>query len=376
MRDLSANSSLVNHYIQRIYQAILEPDLIYGLVDDIRQTVDAPYGAFQIEDIKTHELKSGFLMNYDQSAIDQYGRYYIELDPWTEAGFNKILNSFCVGHKMVRDKDYRESEFYQDWGKANDVRHAIGSGFDMEDGSVFKISFQRHSSQTEFNQDIENFLNILHPHLEHFVQLASTFQDQTGHASLWLGTLDTMSRPIWILDRHLRVVYSNHCADEWMSIGRILTSKKGMLCAVNASQQSTLQQLVSRTARLLTGEFDYQKMKQKHWHHHRVVLGFHNQLENFWLSPFAANHLLSQEGLVLMTGRKPVPNTDQLAQYYGLTNRQAQLCALLMEGRALTEASQHLNISINTVRNILSACFHKLGVKNQSELIQLLFNGI
>ncbi|TBR43854.1 LuxR family transcriptional regulator [Marinomonas agarivorans] len=376
MRNLSANTALVNHYIQRIYQATLEPDLIYDLVDDLRRDIDAPYGAFQVENITTHRMESGFLMNYDQKAIDEYARYYIELDPWTAAGFRNILSHFSASHKLLADKEYCHSEFYRDWGRVNDVRYAIGSGFDMENGSLFKVSFQRHACQPAFDEDIENFLNILHPHLTHFVQLSTVFSDQAGNASLWLNTLDTMARPIWILNRDLRMIYYNACAEEWMSNGHVLSSKYGHLRATNAQQQQMLMQLVSQTADILDFDISKKTRQKNYWRHHRVVLGHHDQLENFWLSPFATHEPLNNENLVLMTGRKPIPDTTQLTNSYGLTNRQAQLCALLMEGRALSEASQHLNISINTVRNVLAACFHKLGVKNQSELIQLLFNGM
>lgn len=377
MKSLAANSATVDHYVRRIYQATLEPNLIHGLIDDLRQTLDAPYGAFQVENKLTYNLESGVLLNYDQKAIDEYARYYVELDPWTRAGFHKIVNRFCAGHKLVSDNEYCRSEFYQDWGRINDVRHVIGSGFNMENDSLFKVSFQRHSDHAEFDQDVEDFLNILQPHLAHFVRLAPLFEEQTSNANLWLSTLDSMARPIWILDSNLRIVYRNHCAEEWMNCGSIVTSKENILLTANKQQQKTLHHLVRHTAHVLQACNTNKMMQKSYWHHHRIVLeSQHGQLENFWLSPFANQELLGSDGLVLMTGRKSVPNTDQLTHSYGLTNRQAQLCALLMEGRALPEASQHLNISINTVRNILAACFNKLGVKNQSELIQLLFNGL
>jgi len=82
----------------------------------------------------------------------------------------------------------------------------------------------------------------------------------------------------------------------------------------------------------------------------------------------------SADGLVMITGRKPLPNIDMLIKYHGLTQRQAQICLLLMQGHSLQTSAQKLNISVNTIRNTLATCFRILNIKNQSELIRLLFS--
>ena len=80
------------------------------------------------------------------------------------------------------------------------------------------------------------------------------------------------------------------------------------------------------------------------------------------------------EGLVMIVGRKPLPSITTLMHHSKLTQRQAEICILLMQGMTPQSASQKLSISINTFRNTLAVCFRLLKVNNQSELIRALFS--
>jgi pimeloyl-ACP methyl ester carboxylesterase/DNA-binding CsgD family transcriptional regulator len=68
------------------------------------------------------------------------------------------------------------------------------------------------------------------------------------------------------------------------------------------------------------------------------------------------------------TGRLWVSIRDS----FGLTPAEIRLASRLRDGRTLKEASDELDVSINTVRNQLRAIFDKMGLKRQSELIRAL----
>jgi DNA-binding CsgD family transcriptional regulator/pimeloyl-ACP methyl ester carboxylesterase len=63
---------------------------------------------------------------------------------------------------------------------------------------------------------------------------------------------------------------------------------------------------------------------------------------------------------------------DGLTQSFGLTPAEARLTARLCDGASLKEAAEDLNVSVNTVRNQLTAVFEKTGVNRQSELVRAL----
>ncbi|MGR6871755.1 helix-turn-helix transcriptional regulator [Pseudomonas sp. HK3] len=359
-------------FIQRIYEAVLKPNDIHQLVNDVRSYVDAPYGAFQIENMQTHELGDSYLINYDDHAIADYAENFITKDPWTLTRLqeNHLNTMFFSGHKHVKDKDYINTEFYQDWGRKNGVRHAMGCSFDIDSQYMVKVSFQRHDDQRHFDDDIEYFLNLLQPHISRFVQLSSIFQQhqQNDIAQMLTG----LNRPVWVVNNKLDVLFHNEQAQTWMGAGEHLTSQNNKLLAVNSIQQSALEKQVA----LITQTPHNPKLWQGSHitrSYEKIILGKPGYAENFWLTPLP-NCQDPNTSVALITGRKPLPKVDLICHLHGLTQRKAQLCLLLMEGCSSYEAAQHLNISINTVRNNLASCFRQLNVSNQTELMQLLFN--
>jgi pimeloyl-ACP methyl ester carboxylesterase/DNA-binding CsgD family transcriptional regulator len=84
----------------------------------------------------------------------------------------------------------------------------------------------------------------------------------------------------------------------------------------------------------------------------------------------------SEEGQAVAVVFPAVAETGRLwasiRESFGLTPAEIRLAAKLRDGRALKEAADELDVSINTVRNQLRAIFDKMGLKRQSELVRAL----
>jgi DNA-binding CsgD family transcriptional regulator len=65
--------------------------------------------------------------------------------------------------------------------------------------------------------------------------------------------------------------------------------------------------------------------------------------------------------------------TDLLARAHGLTPRERELVALLVEGLDTRELSRHLYISPHTVQQHLKSVFDKMGVRSRRELVTGVF---
>ncbi|WP_309642880.1 alpha/beta fold hydrolase [Phenylobacterium sp.] len=61
-----------------------------------------------------------------------------------------------------------------------------------------------------------------------------------------------------------------------------------------------------------------------------------------------------------------------MRESFGLTAAEVRLAMKLRDGRALKEAADDLDVSVNTVRNQLRAIFEKMGLNRQSDLIRAL----
>lgn len=347
-----------------------------SIMSDLRGVVDAEYSAFQVESLSTFELRQALLIGYDEDSIESYTQYYVAQDPWTvEVLKNGLVDQpFMSGHRVLADNIYKESEFYRDWGRHYGVRHVVGTSLTLDDGFVFKANFQRSDSQEAFSEELESFLNWLHPHFRHFVRLSSMFQQQQEPHENWQQPLLHLNRPVWVVDKHMHLVFQNHSADDWLSDSSYLTCVEGQLTSPDYQQNNLLKQSVVRFSEpSLPGSGKH--MDNRVHHYDRVTLGSAVSSENFWLSPLMVQGE-TEKGLVMIIGRKPLPNISMLMQYHHLTQRQAQICLLLMQGVTPQQMAQNLNISLNTVRNTISACFRVLNVKNQSELIRVLYSAL
>lgn len=362
------NLEQLSYFINQLYQAVYNPTGFNDVLLELANFINAPYSAFQIENQYTHELRDCLLLGYDDSAIKSYGEYYVTRDPWTIEGFKKgtINNDFMVSHRIVSDKDYRDSEFYQDWGKEYGVCYAVGSGFLVNDGFVVKVSFQRHQDHCAFDERTESFLNYLRPHIKNYVQLNPVFHGQAFNENSWQASLNCLNRPLWVVDRSGKLVFANEMGHQWLAKKQHFYIKNGQLVPViNDYQNKFLNAIFAiKQSQHSQGIFI-----------NRFIIPYQGGVENFWLSPLIIKDG-HQPNLVMMIGREQSPDERELKILFSLTNRQSQICALLIQGESLQTIATKLNISLNTVRNTLYACFKKFGVENQSELIMRLYSGI
>jgi len=356
----------LNQYIDRIYRAVLQPESITDIMNDLRQVVDAPYTAFQIEHLYTHELSQASLIAYDDSAINQYSDYFVHVDPWTKRALEQgLLNqNFLASQRVMSDKEYCATEFYQDWGREHGVRHAMGSSFEIDDQHIVKLTFQRHCDQDPFDQTQEEFMNHLHPHFQQFVRLSNLFSVTRPDCHNF-STLDLFSRPIWLLNQQSQLQYANIEAEHWLSGQRLFGMSGRQLVCRHAPQQEMFRAAVARSAcrNGVSRAAD------------RIRLLNGTQEENIWLMPLTLPDNPGQP-LIMVIGPRSLPGEGIISQQFGLTGRQGQLCAQLITGKTLQSAAENLNISVNTARNQLATCFRLLQVNNQSELIQLLTNAL
>lgn len=77
--------------------------------------------------------------------------------------------------------------------------------------------------------------------------------------------------------------------------------------------------------------------------------------------------------LISDCGKPKSLSVDFLMQVFKLTNREAQLAALLAEGTGLREIRTQMNITENTVKKHLAQVFQKTHVNTQAALIRLLY---
>ncbi|HWS30679.1 MAG TPA: LuxR C-terminal-related transcriptional regulator [Clostridia bacterium] len=80
--------------------------------------------------------------------------------------------------------------------------------------------------------------------------------------------------------------------------------------------------------------------------------------------------------LMMHIGRRDVPvewgaNLDAVLAGYGLTNRELEVCKLLVDGKSLKQIAAQLQISFSTANSHYKAIYRKLDVSSRAELLRL-----
>lgn len=77
--------------------------------------------------------------------------------------------------------------------------------------------------------------------------------------------------------------------------------------------------------------------------------------------------------LLILThpGRRPNPSDGLLRELYGLTQREAQVAALIAAGDGASEISDALGLKASSVRQVIKVLLWKTGARRQSELVAM-----
>ena len=77
-------------------------------------------------------------------------------------------------------------------------------------------------------------------------------------------------------------------------------------------------------------------------------------------------------GIVIETA-KPVEIAPLIAQACALSERESEVCLLILRGLSTTQMSARLHISTYTVQDHLKAIFDKVGVRSRRQLVGRIF---
>ena len=376
-RNILTKPELLKKVIEDIYQCISTPENIGEVIKEIGGLLHAPYTSFQVENRFTHEMKTSIMTGYDESALKKYGEYFVYRDPWTQQVLKRGLidEGFTLCQNLVSDKQFCNTEFYQDWGKYEKVRHAVGTNFTLDDSYILKIALQRHDEQSAFSSEEASFLNLIRPHIKQFVRLSNLNAREYANRQGWLEGVDRLKRGVWVVDANMKVVHLNKTAESILVGSKGSGSKgwinvqSGRLCLPDHTSQKELGRRVSALIEMIspvvTGSLINTHTLTDYLYEY-IDIKIPAGCERLWLAPLA---LQGMPGLVALISREEPTSSDEIQKIFDLPERQAQLCALLAQGETLQSCSESLNISLNTARNTLAACYRRLNVNNQSKLI-------
>ena len=316
--------------------------------------------------------------------------YYRDISPWRVEAENAILSGRAPigrvvrGEDIVSDREFLNSEFYNDYGRHAGFRHMIGGLLSAE--TAVSIAFVRDAGAGPFEERDRHTLQLLMPHLQRAVQLRSRFEPDASR--LGAGALDALSIPVMIVDGNMRVKHANAAAVALTNgVCGMTVSRTGpdpspgntTLSARHPDDHSRLTELVAAVAKGGSG----------------CALRMRNTRDEpasraslaVLVSP-AMSHFLSgsgggsgnrngtgcriQPGTAMIVARHlnhpSLPHPGLMCDLYGLTKAEAAVALSFGGGATAEDVARTRCVSPETIRSQVKAILRKTNTSNLRDL--------
>jgi DNA-binding CsgD family transcriptional regulator len=333
-------------------------DILRELVD----STDSAGAAIIAHDLRLGQTKGEF-RHPDPVELEKFKTYYAAINPWLprDPSHGKPGGSIVSSEDALSLQRFKETEFYTDFGRKNDVVHSLVANFGIQSGIFRYCGVYRGPRAGPYRDSPMQLLERLSPHLNHAIFLRDKM-DLVGDLT---RALDRSTLPVFVLDRdgkvlHLTALAQRLCERKnlaWLSPhGRLsLKMPDGISIA------SEIRALVSSPAPFRVGFL-----------HHGAPAGRGNALyvlsRSSSLSPFAAPSIL----LAILDAESPAEQAyAYVGRTFGLTPTEIRLVRLLVTTGSLDLAIGALEMNRNTAKKHMGSIFDKTGCRRQGQVIQM-----
>ncbi len=314
------------------YKNILDTiDIIYSVPDrtamfhafcsQLRKTIGIYSAIFVPADPRTGFFSFSGYQIYENSeaALLTYLAYYAPQDPFVSRGwFQNHPNRVARNTDLV--PDLIETEFAQDFLlPIAGVFHVLASTLQVQGDRVGLLGIHRQKRDRGFASREVAVLNVLLPHLARSLQSHELLADGSFSSDLGVVMTDTRGNPCFLNS-------AAKMALRGASVGALPDPGNGTAAAYFRRGRSTYRVRTVPVSGKNGGKF-------------------------FLLEPYPATH-------PLFAGRK----------CHGLSEREKDVAALVVQGRSNREVAEQLFLSEATVKDHLKNIFGKLAVRRRSEL--------
>jgi DNA-binding CsgD family transcriptional regulator len=379
MQRIDAES--LSRLIHMIYAAATDPTRWPDFLNQFATTVNSSGTALFMHDFSDSSLvtQDGSIalmenVRFDPAFIESYATYYSTQNVWTDAEDTMRPGTAITSEMLVPLDRLLKSEFYGDWLRPQDLRHALGGVVTRSGTQAIKFSSIRSKRAGEFNQEELQLYGALLPHIRQAFEIHKQFARLRAEHNVQKAAVDSMPMGVWFCRTNCTIASSNRIADQiTVSNMGLEVDRTGRLRAQLPQEDVRLQHALSVAA----GRSGHPSSRVG------SVLGVARigspTPMSLTITPVNDPTPGLEPGTALVVfGSDPdhglsTPD-DFLQKIYGLTKQQARLAGWLMRGEDLKAYARQHDIAYDTARSHLKQIFSKTGVTRQTDLVRVLLS--
>ena len=268
-----------------------------------------------------------------------------------------------------------------DWIRLNDgVKRGVGAALfrDGERCALFSVQFDGAAVSHKAQQDLEDFLRELVPHLSRAIELKRALGDATLYSSTLEAALDQHGAGIIVAGPDGDVRYANAIATAYFEDGaHPLKNLAGRLYFDTAQQRDLLDAHLYEVTRGVARQRFARgnAMRVQQGDSDVYVLLIFPLASNQQSDSIFAQIATPDDGQALIFVVDPNSGIDVEAEFlrvaFGVSPAEAELALAIANGETLQDFADRRSISRNTARNQMQSLLEKLGFNRQSQLVAL-----
>lgn len=272
-------------------------------------------------------------LNIAPSHLQRYEEYFQYRDPISPG--MRLRTQATPVSQVISQQELERTEFFNDFLMAAGMHHGLDLHLFDGERHVGDLRIWRGRGHPEFSAREIVLLEMLKPHMITALRKQSELKQARTDIKCWRELWMHNPHPGFIIDGRGCEIDRNISADRLAN--RLEPEQRAALCA------------------LLRDVPHAESME--YWNEFRITVA-------------KAGLPQAELRLVQLVPAKPsTPSAAQLCDRFGLTQREADVCALVLQGHTDKEIAKALSIAFPTVRTHMTRSFSKFGVTNRSELI-------
>ncbi len=320
---------------------------------------------------------------FEPGTYDERVRhYYRDISPWRVQAENAIRDGWALvgrvvrGEDIVPDREFLNSEFYNDYGRQAGFRHMIGGLLSAE--TAVSIAFTRDAAAGPFEERERHTLQSLMPHLQRAVQLRNRFEPDASR--LGAGALNALSIAVMVVDGNMRVKHANAAAVALtngvcgMTVSRAgpdPTPGNTTLSARHPDDHSRLSQLVAAVAKGGSGcALRMRNTRDEPASRASLAVLVSPAMTHFLSGPGTGCRI--QPGTAMIVARQlnhpSLPHPGLMCDLYGLTKAEAAVALSFGGGATAEDVARTRSVSPETIRSQVKAILRKTNTSNLRDL--------
>lgn len=272
------------------------------------------------------------------------------------------------------DAHWRQQPLYREMYRPFDLYDGLGTVLLRTQTHIAALGVNRRARRGPFTDRDLKALRLLLPHLQRAARIFLDLAHQAAYSAMHEALWDEFPGGIVFIDAAARLLWANRAASTILAEGDGISIRNGKLIAAHQGENRLLEQALAAAIATQNGRTlacgEALAISRPSSARPYTLLAAPVQM--------ARTVLGCQPAAVLLLSDPEARNETPvafLAGLYGMTPREAELAALLIEGIDLYDCAGRLDMGRQTARTHLSHIFDKTGTRHQGELISLLLRG-